>query len=127
MTHEEAKEILLLYRPGTPDAEEPEIIQAMEVARSDAERELDGQHTDRRGRVIEEPASLGQREQIGTDPEFDPVRRKLPVQGKPERGAVELAHGAHLAGKDHGVVEATNRELRVHRSKESAEECRRRI
>jgi hypothetical protein len=37
MTHEEAKEILLLYRPGTPDAEEPEIIQAMEVARSDAE------------------------------------------------------------------------------------------
>ena len=39
-------------------------------------------------------------------------RRQLSVQGKPERGAVEFAHGAHLAGKDHGVVEATNRELR---------------
>jgi hypothetical protein len=31
----EAKEILLLYRPGTADAEDPEIIQAMSVARRD--------------------------------------------------------------------------------------------
>jgi hypothetical protein len=33
----QAKEILLLYRPNTRDAEDPEIIQAMELARSDQE------------------------------------------------------------------------------------------
>jgi len=37
MTREEAKQILLLYRPGTTDAEEPDVIAAMAVARSDAE------------------------------------------------------------------------------------------
>lgn len=35
MNHEQAKEILSLYRPGTADAEEPEIIAAMETARQD--------------------------------------------------------------------------------------------
>jgi len=33
----EAKAILLLYRPGTADAEDPQIAQAMEVARRDPE------------------------------------------------------------------------------------------
>jgi hypothetical protein len=33
----EAKQILLLYRPGTGDAEDPEILAAMELARHDAE------------------------------------------------------------------------------------------
>ena len=33
MTPAEAKEILLLYRPGTCDAEDPEVIQALAVAR----------------------------------------------------------------------------------------------
>jgi hypothetical protein len=37
MTREEARQVLLLYRPGTADAEEPEIVQAMAVARDDAE------------------------------------------------------------------------------------------
>jgi uncharacterized membrane protein YbaN (DUF454 family) len=33
----EAKEILLLYRPGTRDAEDPQILEAMELARQDPE------------------------------------------------------------------------------------------
>lgn len=33
----EAKEILTLYRPGTADAEDPAVIEAMAVAREDAE------------------------------------------------------------------------------------------
>jgi hypothetical protein len=32
---DEAKQVLLLYRPETSDAEDPEVIQAMEVARGD--------------------------------------------------------------------------------------------
>lgn len=37
MNRDQAKEILMLYRPGSADAEEPEIQQAMEVARQDPE------------------------------------------------------------------------------------------
>jgi hypothetical protein len=37
MTTRQAKQILLLYRPGTADAEDPEIIEAVELARRDAE------------------------------------------------------------------------------------------
>jgi hypothetical protein len=37
VTRQEAKEVLLLYRPGSADAEEPEIGQAMDVARRDPE------------------------------------------------------------------------------------------
>lgn len=37
MTPAQAKEILLLYRPGTADASDPEIAHALELARSDAE------------------------------------------------------------------------------------------
>ena len=33
----QAREILLLYRPGTRDAEDPQIIEAMELARQDPE------------------------------------------------------------------------------------------
>lgn len=35
MNPQEAKQILLLYRPGTADAEDPEVVTAMEVARRD--------------------------------------------------------------------------------------------
>jgi hypothetical protein len=34
---EQARQILLLYRPGTADAEEPDVVAAMEVARRDAD------------------------------------------------------------------------------------------
>jgi uncharacterized membrane protein YbaN (DUF454 family) len=37
MTREEAKEVLLLYRPGTADAEDAQVEAAMEVARRDPE------------------------------------------------------------------------------------------
>ncbi|HEY5909552.1 MAG TPA: hypothetical protein VJA21_02995 [Verrucomicrobiae bacterium] len=37
MTAAEARQILLLYRPGTADAEDPEVVQAMAVAREDRE------------------------------------------------------------------------------------------
>jgi hypothetical protein len=37
VTSKEAREILLLYRPGTRDAEDPDIVEAMAVARHDAE------------------------------------------------------------------------------------------
>jgi hypothetical protein len=37
MTPSQAKEILLLYRPGTADAEDPQIIAAVELARRDPE------------------------------------------------------------------------------------------
>ena len=37
MKTEEAKKILLLYRPGTRDAEDPQIAAALEVARKDLE------------------------------------------------------------------------------------------
>ena len=37
MNLSEAKEILLLYRPGTADAADPEVAQALELARQDAE------------------------------------------------------------------------------------------
>lgn len=37
MNNHQAKEVLLLYRPGTRDAEDPEVIEAMKVARQDPE------------------------------------------------------------------------------------------
>lgn len=37
MNRDEAKQVLLLYRPGTAEAEDPEIVAAMEVARRDPE------------------------------------------------------------------------------------------
>ena len=37
MNSEQAKEILLLYRPGTDDREEPEIAEALDVTRRDPE------------------------------------------------------------------------------------------
>jgi hypothetical protein len=37
MNREQAKEILMLYRPGTVDAEDPEVEHAIEFARQDAE------------------------------------------------------------------------------------------
>jgi uncharacterized membrane protein YbaN (DUF454 family) len=37
MTPRQAKEILLLYRPGTADAEDPEVVAAVEHARRDPE------------------------------------------------------------------------------------------
>lgn len=37
MTAAEAREILLLYRPGTSDGEDPQIIEAMDLARRDPE------------------------------------------------------------------------------------------
>jgi len=37
VNQEEAKQVLLLYRPGTADAEDPEVEVAMEVARQDPE------------------------------------------------------------------------------------------
>jgi len=39
MNREQAREILMLYRPGTSDAEDPEIEQALEVVRQDPELE----------------------------------------------------------------------------------------
>jgi len=37
VNHSEAKEILLLYRPGTADAADPEVAKALELARQDPE------------------------------------------------------------------------------------------
>ncbi len=37
MNPTQAKQVLLLYRPGTPDADDPEIQQALELARQDPE------------------------------------------------------------------------------------------
>ena len=37
MNHEEAKQILLIYRPGTADADDPEIAVALALAQSDPE------------------------------------------------------------------------------------------
>lgn len=37
MTSAQAKEILLLYRPGTRDAEDPQVLEAMELASRDPE------------------------------------------------------------------------------------------
>jgi hypothetical protein len=35
VNHEEAKQILLIYRPGTADADDPEVAQALALAQSD--------------------------------------------------------------------------------------------
>lgn len=37
MNPDEAKQILLLYRPGTPDAEDPQIAEALALAKQDTE------------------------------------------------------------------------------------------
>ena len=37
MTLGEAKEILLLYRPGTADAEDTQVVEAVELARQNPE------------------------------------------------------------------------------------------
>lgn len=69
MTRDEAKNILLLYRPGTTDAEEPEIAEALALAKQDAE--LGGwleQHFVRqkkiRGMFQQITAPVGLKEQI---------------------------------------------------------------
>lgn len=67
MTRQEAAEILLRYRPGTPDAERPEVEAALAVARRDPEwnsslqEQLAFNDTFRRSlRVIQPPAALRQ-------------------------------------------------------------------
>jgi len=37
MNHNEAKDILLLYRPGTADVADPQIAEALALAQRDAE------------------------------------------------------------------------------------------
>lgn len=37
MNSDEAKQVLLLYRPGTPDVDDPQVAAAMDVAREDPE------------------------------------------------------------------------------------------
>lgn len=37
MNRDEAKQVLLLFRPGTADAEDPQVVVAMEMARRDPE------------------------------------------------------------------------------------------
>ena len=37
MNSSEAKEVLLLYRPGTPDTADPQMVEALELARQDTE------------------------------------------------------------------------------------------
>ena len=37
MNHDEARQILLLYRPGTADAEDPQIAEALALAKREPE------------------------------------------------------------------------------------------
>lgn len=81
MTREEAQKVLLLYRPGTPDAADPEVAEALALAARDAElsRWLDrhcAQQEILRGVIRQTPVPAGLREQIISErPSF--LRRRL--------------------------------------------------
>ncbi len=69
MTREEAQRTLLLYRPGTADAAEPEIAEALTLAKQDAElsRWLDlhcAQQAILRDKIRQMPVPAGLKEQI---------------------------------------------------------------
>jgi hypothetical protein len=89
MTREEARRTLLLYRPGTADAEEPEIAEALALAKQDAElsRWLDqhcAQQEILRAKVRSIPVPAGLKEQIISE-------RPFPAQKRFERRALLLA------------------------------------
>ena len=58
---------------------------ARDLARRDSKRELQRKDTDRGQRVIEDPATLPERKQVGADAKLDPARTELPVKRKAER------------------------------------------
>ncbi|HEY3853793.1 MAG TPA: hypothetical protein VGO67_05305 [Verrucomicrobiae bacterium] len=69
MTREEAQRTLLLYRPGTSDAEEPDIAEALNFAKQDAElsRWLEqhcAQQSILREKIRQIPVPVGLKEQI---------------------------------------------------------------
>jgi hypothetical protein len=89
MSREEARRTLLLYRPGTADAEEPEIAEALEVARQDAElsrwlTQHCAQQEILRSRMRNIPVPAGLKEQIISE-------RPAPPQQRFNRRALLLA------------------------------------
>jgi hypothetical protein len=89
MTREEARRTLLLYRPGTADAAEPDIAEALALARQDAElsRWLD-QHCAQqeivRAKIRQIPVPAGLKEQIISE-------RAVFTQGRFSRRDILLA------------------------------------
>ncbi|HZM03350.1 MAG TPA: hypothetical protein VFC44_10015 [Candidatus Saccharimonadales bacterium] len=87
MTREEAKETLLIYRPGTTDGNEPEIAQALALALQDAElaRWLDQHQAQQemlRAKFRQIPVPAGLKEQIISERAVNAqkyFRRKLAV------------------------------------------------
>jgi hypothetical protein len=89
MSREEARRTLLLYRPGTADAAEPEIAEALEVAKQDAElsswlAQHCAQQEILRARMRSIPVPAGLKEQIISE-------RPFPPQGRFNRRALLLA------------------------------------
>src|SRR3954449_8521602 len=81
MNSQEAKQILLLYRPGTADEQDPEFTEALAVTKHDAElaRWLEEQVAIRktlRARFQEIPVPAGLKEQILSE-------RKAHVETRP--------------------------------------------
>src|SRR5262245_57882633 len=106
----------LVGRPGNDgdSAFTKNLGAARDLARGDSKRELQRKDTDRGRRIIEDPATLPERQQVGADAKLDPSRAKRPMKWKAERRSVELAHGHHLAREDDRVIKTPDRQLRVH-------------
>ncbi|HTR42231.1 MAG TPA: hypothetical protein VMH87_11505, partial [Pseudomonadales bacterium] len=69
MNNDEAKQVLLLYRPGTSDAEDPETAAALALAKTDPElsrwlEEHCARQTALRDKFRQLPVLAGLREQI---------------------------------------------------------------
>jgi hypothetical protein len=69
MTRDEARKALMLYRPGTPDAADPEIAEALALAKQDPELSqwLDlhcAQHEILRGKIRQIPVPAGLKDRI---------------------------------------------------------------
>ena len=69
MNHDEAKQILLLYRPGSNDADDPEVAEALALAKSDPElsrwlAENNARQTALREKLRQIPVLAGLKEQI---------------------------------------------------------------
>jgi hypothetical protein len=85
MTRDEAKKVLIIYRPGTADVADPEIAEALALARQDPElshwlEQHCARHETVRAKFRQIPAPAGLKEQILSERVVDPQkpgRRKV--------------------------------------------------
>jgi hypothetical protein len=120
VNHDEVKQILLLYRPGTADAEDPEVAEALALAQGDPDlsrwlAEHNARQTALREKLRQIPVLAGLKEQIVSEQAAKSISasRRSKIVGVAAMAAIliallALAHSfVHFGGAANGQVANT--------------------